>query len=69
MKELGLVVNYSTTSNVLAYRKHMGEQAFRNGVPFELLPKPIGEEPLFRRVTSSMVTGFEDEPMFCVNVK
>ena len=67
MKELGIAVIYSTASNVLVYREQMEERAEKYGIPFELLPKEVGEESLFKRVTSSMTTNIckNEEPLLC----
>ena len=67
MNELGVEVVYSTNSEQLVALNLLEERAIKNGVPLELLPRPIGEESLFKRATSSMATNVctNETPILC----
>lgn len=67
MSELGIEVIYSTSSDNLVSRDEMEKRADKYGIPFELLPRIINEDSLFKRATSSMATNIctNEEPIIC----
>lgn len=67
MSELGIEVIYSTSSDNLVSRDEMEKRADKYGIPFELLPRIINEDSLFKRTTSSMATNIctNEEPIIC----
>ena len=67
MSELGIEVIYSTSSDNLVSCDEIEERAEKYKIPLDLLPRPIGEESLFKRATSSMATNVctNESPIIC----
>lgn len=67
MSEIGIEVIYSTASDNLVSRCEMEQRADKYGIPYDLLPRVIGEGSLFKRATTSMATksNTSEEPIIC----